>query len=40
MILDRSGGNPFFLEEIVRHLVDDGLVERGEGFEIPTTSGR
>ena len=23
-ILERSGGNPFFLEEIVRHLVNDG----------------
>ncbi|HET8525400.1 MAG TPA: adenylate/guanylate cyclase domain-containing protein [Actinomycetota bacterium] len=27
-ILDRAGGNPFFLEEIVRHLIDDGLIAR------------
>src|SRR5581483_11273079 len=24
LILERSGGNPFFLEEIVRHLINDG----------------
>ena len=24
LILERSGGNPFFLEEIVQHLIDDG----------------
>jgi class 3 adenylate cyclase len=30
-ILERSEGNPFFLEEIVRHLIDEGaLVRRGE----------
>jgi class 3 adenylate cyclase len=27
-ILDRAGGNPFFLEEIVRHLIDEGLIAR------------
>src|SRR5262249_19326130 len=27
-ILERSEGNPFFLEEIVRHLIDDGLLVR------------
>jgi tetratricopeptide (TPR) repeat protein len=26
LILDRSAGNPFFLEEIVRHLINDGLL--------------
>jgi class 3 adenylate cyclase len=26
LILDRAGGNPFFLEEIVRHLINDGLL--------------
>jgi class 3 adenylate cyclase/DNA-binding SARP family transcriptional activator/tetratricopeptide (TPR) repeat protein len=26
LILERSGGNPFFLEEIVRHLINDGLL--------------
>jgi class 3 adenylate cyclase/tetratricopeptide (TPR) repeat protein len=30
-ILERSEGNPFFLEEIVRHLIDNGLVVRGNG---------
>jgi hypothetical protein len=25
-ILERAEGNPFFLEEIVRHLIDDGLI--------------
>jgi class 3 adenylate cyclase/DNA-binding SARP family transcriptional activator/pimeloyl-ACP methyl ester carboxylesterase/tetratricopeptide (TPR) repeat protein len=28
LILERSGGNPFFLEEIVRRLIDDGLLVR------------
>jgi class 3 adenylate cyclase len=27
-VLERSEGNPFFLEEIVRHLIDDGVLER------------
>jgi len=27
-ILERAEGNPFFLEEIVRHLIDDGLIVR------------
>jgi class 3 adenylate cyclase len=27
-MLERSEGNPFFLEEIVRHLIDEGLLER------------
>ena len=26
LILERAGGNPFFLEEIVRHLIDEGLL--------------
>lgn len=46
-ILARAGGNPFFLEEILRRLIDEGLVTResgrwraGEGIadiEIPDT---
>jgi len=28
-VLDKAEGNPFFLEEIVRALLDDGTVERG-----------
>ena len=27
-ILERAGGNPFFLEEIVRHLIDEGMIAR------------
>jgi class 3 adenylate cyclase/tetratricopeptide (TPR) repeat protein len=27
-ILERAEGNPFFLEEIVRHLIDEGLIAR------------
>jgi class 3 adenylate cyclase/DNA-binding SARP family transcriptional activator len=30
-ILERSAGNPFFLEEIVRHLIDDGSLVRHDG---------
>jgi len=30
-ILERSEGNPFFLEEIVRHLIDDGLLIQENG---------
>jgi class 3 adenylate cyclase/tetratricopeptide (TPR) repeat protein len=30
-ILERSEGNPFFLEEIVRHLIDDGLLVQENG---------
>ena len=30
-ILDRSGGNPFFIEEIVRSLVDEGAIVRKNG---------
>jgi class 3 adenylate cyclase len=30
-ILERSEGNPFFLEEIVRHLIDDGLLAKENG---------
>jgi class 3 adenylate cyclase/tetratricopeptide (TPR) repeat protein len=30
-VLDRSEGNPFFLEEIIHHLIDDGLlVQEGQ----------
>jgi hypothetical protein len=46
-ILERSEGNPFYLEEIVRHLVDEGLLARNgdrwhartgiEDVEIPDT---
>jgi DNA-binding SARP family transcriptional activator len=32
-ILERSEGNPFFLEEIIRHLINDGLlVQEDEGW--------
>ena len=44
-ILDRAGGNPFFLEEIVESLIDNGMITKeGErwvaskdlaGFEVP-----
>jgi class 3 adenylate cyclase len=27
-IVDRTGGNPFFVEEILRHLIDRGRIER------------
>jgi class 3 adenylate cyclase len=30
-ILERSEGNPFFLEEIIRHLIDEGLLVFDEG---------
>jgi class 3 adenylate cyclase len=30
-VLGRSEGNPFFLEEIVRHLIDDGLLVQENG---------
>lgn len=34
-IVERSGGNPFFIEEIVRSLIDEGLVRAGDsGFEV------
>ena len=37
-ILERAGGNPFFLEEIVRQLVDGGHVVR-EGARWRATGG-
>jgi tetratricopeptide (TPR) repeat protein len=34
-ILVRAGGNPFFIEEVVRSLIDDGTVIKGaQGFEL------
>ncbi len=30
-ILERAEGNPFFLEEIVRHLIDEGRIVREDG---------
>jgi tetratricopeptide (TPR) repeat protein len=34
-IVGRAGGNPFFIEEVVRSLIDEGAVLRGvEGFEV------
>ncbi|MGH3047035.1 MAG: ATP-binding protein [Gaiellaceae bacterium] len=30
-MLERSEGNPFFLEEIIRHLIDDGLLVHRNG---------
>jgi class 3 adenylate cyclase/tetratricopeptide (TPR) repeat protein len=33
-IVDRAGGNPFFIEEVIRSLIDEGAVVQGEsGFE-------
>lgn len=32
LILDRSQGNPFFIEEVVRSLIEGGLVYRKGGF--------
>jgi class 3 adenylate cyclase len=34
-ITERSGGNPFFIEEVVRSLIDEGaVVKRDVGFEV------
>jgi class 3 adenylate cyclase/tetratricopeptide (TPR) repeat protein len=34
-IVDRAGGNPFFIEEVVRSLIDEGAIVRGDtGFEV------
>ena len=34
-IVDRAGGNPFFIEEVIRSLIDEGAVVQGEGgFEV------
>ncbi len=34
-IVDRSGGNPFFMEEVVRSLIDEGAIVRKNGaFEV------
>ncbi len=34
-IIDRSSGNPFFIEEVVRSLIDEGAVEKKNGsFEV------
>ena len=34
-IVDRAGGNPFFVEEVIRSLIDEGAVVQGEsGFEV------
>jgi class 3 adenylate cyclase/tetratricopeptide (TPR) repeat protein len=34
-IIERSGGNPFFIEEVVRSLIDDGAIIRtGGAFEV------
>ena len=41
LILERSGGNPFFLEEIVRHLINDGrLVWEGDRWRAAPGSTR
>ena len=32
-ILDEAGGNPFFLEEFIRMLIDEGYIALGEGKE-------
>ena len=31
-IIERSGGNPFFIEEVVRSLIDDGVIIRIGGY--------
>lgn len=37
-ILVRSGGNPFFIEEVVRSLIDEGaVVKRDGGFEVTSS---
>ncbi len=34
-IIERSGGNPFFIEEVARSLIEDGAIIRsGESFEV------
>lgn len=34
-IVDRAGGNPYFIEEVLRSLIDDGAIVRSEkGFEV------
>ncbi len=34
-IVGRAGGNPFFIEEVIRSLIDEGVVVQGErGFEV------
>ena len=34
-IVERAGGNPFFIEEVVRSLIDEGaVVKRDGGFEV------
>lgn len=34
-IVERSGGNPFFIEEVVRSLIDEGAIVRSDGsFEV------
>lgn len=37
-ILEASGGNPFFVEEMVSMLIDQGLLRKESGHWIPTTS--
>src|SRR5208282_2698437 len=32
LVLDRAEGNPFFMEELLRGLVDAGLVTVGKGY--------
>lgn len=36
LITKRAGGNPFFIEEVMRSFIDDGVVERREGHFIVT----
>jgi class 3 adenylate cyclase len=36
-ILERAEGNPFFLEEIIRHLIDRGLIARARERWVATT---
>ena len=38
LVLSRAEGNPFFLEEIVRQLIDEGAIERADGRWRATTT--
>ena len=31
VVIDRAAGNPFFVEELVRTLIDKGVLERRNG---------
>ncbi len=37
MIVERSGGNPFYLEELVKMLIDDGVITTGDEWLVDAT---